>query len=114
MAIKNKLSVSEEANLKLKSEIATLQKQIEENKADNIRRIKDVEEHEKNALEMQKTKMEVTHAQEIIATKEEFQKQINILREEGRKQVDQYQQKYMELLEKVGVKAYTIEDIDKK
>lgn len=103
LAVQNKLSVSEESNLKLQSEISTLQKQIEENKADNARRIKDAEEHEKNSLEMQRTQMEVTHAQEIIAIKEEFQKQVNDLREEMRKQVDQYQQKYMELLEKMGI-----------
>lgn len=103
LATKNKLSVSEETNLKLQSEISMLQKQIEENKADNARHIKEAGEHEKNMLEMQRTQMEVTHAQEIMATKEEFQKQINDLREEMRKQVDQYQQKYMDLLEKMGI-----------
>ncbi len=63
--------------------------------------ISELKQHEAEALEHLKEQLKITHDKAMLKTERNYQSQIQKIKEQKQTEIDQYQQKYFELLEQI-------------
>ena len=64
--------------------------------------IKKMEEQHRSDIEHIRNEMQIEQEKSVLALKKEHQDQIQKLKENKQEEIDRYQQKYLELLERLG------------
>ena len=98
---------------KLINNKAELENELNKANKEHDKAIKEQQEHEKEALKQIEAGLKVEHDKAILNLEKKYQKQIQGLKDEKAKQVDEYQQKYFKLLERMNGDADAEEKLEK-
>lgn len=91
----------------MKKSLDSTQKELETAKQDKKaadKMIEDLEKHEKEAVERCKEQMQIAQDKALLELDKKYQEQIQALKEEKQTEIDKYQEKYLELLNKMQTK----------
>ena len=92
---------------KMKKNLDNAQKELETAKQDKQAADKTIEElkkHEKESVDRCKEQMQIAQDKALIELDKKYQEQIQTLKEEKQTEIDKYQEKYLELLNKMQAK----------
>lgn len=92
---------------KMKKNLDNAQKELETAKQDKQAADKTIEElkkHEKESVDRCKEQMQIAQDKALIELDKKYQEQIQTLKEEKQTEIDKYQEKYLELLNKMQTK----------
>ena len=92
---------------KMKKNLDNAQKELETAKQDKQAADKTIEElkkHEKESVDRCKEQMQIAQDKALIELDKKYQEQIQTLKEEKHTEIDKYQEKYLELLNKMQAK----------
>ena len=92
---------------KMKKNLDNAQKELETAKQDKQAADKTIEElkkHEKESVDRCKEQMQIAQDKALIELDKKYQEQIQTLKEENQTEIDKYQEKYLELLNKMQAK----------
>ena len=82
-------------------EKSDLEKQMNQEQTAHDKAIADLQQHEKEALERQKEQSQIALDKAVLEIEKKYQEQIEKLKADKQSEVDKYQQKYFELLERI-------------
>lgn len=82
-------------------EKSDLEKQMKIEQTAHDKAIADMQQHEKDLLERQKEQSQIALDKAVLEIEKKYQEQIEKLKADKQSEVDKYQQKYFELLEKI-------------
>lgn len=91
----------------MKKSLDSTQKELETAKQDKKaadKMIEKLEKHEKEAVERCKEQMQIAQDKALLELDKKYQEQIQALKEEKQTEIDKYQEKYLELLNKMQTK----------
>lgn len=91
----------------MKKSLDSTQKELETAKQDKKaadKMIEELEKHEKEAVERCKEQMQIAQDKALLELDKKYQEQIQALKEEKQTEIDKYQEKYLELLNKMQTK----------
>ena len=91
----------------MKKNLDNAQKELETAKQDKQAADKTIEElkkHEKESVDRCKEQMQIAQDKALIELDKKYQEQIQTLKEEKQTEIDKYQEKYLELLNKMQAK----------
>lgn len=89
------------AAVKQVSTLTTAKTKLEAENKDLCKQLEAQKQHEADVLEQYAQKKDLEREKAVLAVEKGFQEQIQALKAEKQKEIDQYQQKYLELLEKM-------------
>ena len=82
-------------------EKSDLEKQMNQEQTAHDKAIADLQQQEKEALERQKEQSQIALDKAVLEIEKKYQEQIEKLKADKKSEVDKYQQKYFELLERI-------------
>lgn len=82
-------------------EKSDLEKQMNQEQTAHDKAIADLQQHEKDLLERQKEQSQIALDKAVLEIEKKYQEQIEKLKADKQSEVDKYQQKYFELLERI-------------
>ena len=82
-------------------EKSDLEKQMNQEHTAHDKAIADLQQHEKDLLERQKEQSQIALDKAVLEIEKKYQEQIEKLKADKQSEVDKYQQKYFELLERI-------------
>ena len=82
-------------------EKSDLEKQMNQEQTAHDRAIADMQQHEQDLLERQKEQSQIALDKAVLEIEKKYQEQIEKLKADKQSEVDKYQQKYFELLERI-------------
>ena len=82
-------------------EKSDLEKQMNQEHTARDKAIADLQQHEKDLLERQKEQSQIALDKAVLEIEKKYQEQIEKLKADKQSEVDKYQQKYFELLERI-------------
>ena len=82
-------------------EKSDLEKQMNQEQTADDRAIADMQQHEQDLLERQKEQSQIALDKAVLEVEKKYQEQIEKLKADKQSEVDKYQQKYFELLERI-------------
>ena len=85
----------------LKQSIAEAEKSLNRAKTEHEKAITELKQHESDSIEHVKAEMQIALDKAVLDTERKYQEQIQTLKEQKQAEVDKYQQKYFDLLEKL-------------
>lgn len=91
----------------IKKSLDSAQKELETAKQDKKvadKTIEELKKHEKEAVERCKEQMQIAQDKALLELDKKYQEQIQALKEEKQTEIDKYQEKYLELLNKMQAK----------
>ena len=103
----NAMQAEHESFDKMKKNLDNAQKELETAKQDKQAADKTIEElkkHEKESVDRCKEQMQIAQDKALIELDKKYQEQIQTLKEEKHTEIDKYQEKYLELLNKMQAK----------
>lgn len=85
----------------LAKEKSDIEKQLEQENATHNKAIADLQQHEQDLLKRQKEQSQIALDKAVLEIEKKYQEQIEKLKADKQSEVDKYQQKYFELLERI-------------
>lgn len=85
----------------LKQSIAEAEKTLNRATTEHEKAIADMQQHENDSIERVKAEMQIAQDKAVLEVERKYQEQIQSLKEQKQAEVDKYQQKYFDLLEKM-------------
>lgn len=85
----------------LKQSIVEAEKALTRANTEHEKAIADVKQHERDSIERIKGEMQLAQEKAVLEVEKKYQEQIQNLKEQKQSEVDKYQQKYFDLLEKM-------------
>lgn len=86
----------------LKQSIAEAEKSLNRATTEHEKAIADMQQHESDSIERVKAEMQIAQDKAVLEVERKYQEQIQNLKEQKQAEVDKYQQKYFDLLEKLN------------
>lgn len=86
---------------KVVHEQSDLEKQMKQEYATHEKIVSELKQHEENALECLKEQLQLIQDKAVLQIEKSYQKQIEKLKADKQVEIDKYQQKYFDLLEKI-------------
>ncbi len=86
----------------LKQSIAEAEKSLNRANTEHEKAITELKQHESDSIDRVKAKMQIALDKAVLDTERKYQEQIQTLKEQKQAEVDKYQQKYFDLLEKLN------------
>ena len=103
----NAMQAEHDSFAEIKKSLDNAQKELETAKQDKQAADKTIEElkkHEKESVDRCKEQMQIAQDKALIELDKKYQEQIQTLKEEKQTEIDKYQEKYLELLNKMQAK----------
>ena len=85
----------------LKQSIAEAEKSLNKANTEHEKAIADMKQHESDSIDRVKAEMQIAQDKAVLEVERKYQEQIQSLKEQKQAEVDKYQQKYFDLLEKM-------------
>lgn len=85
----------------LKQSIAEAEKSLNRANTEHEKAIADMQQHENDSIDRVKAEMQIAQDKAVLEVERKYQEQIQSLKEQKQAEVDKYQQKYFDLLEKM-------------
>lgn len=85
----------------LKQSIAEAEKSLNRANIEHEKAIADMQQHENDSIDRVKAEMQIAQDKAVLEVERKYQEQIQSLKEQKQAEVDKYQQKYFDLLEKM-------------
>lgn len=85
----------------LKQSIAEAEKSLNRANTEHEKTITELKQHESDSIDRVKAEMQIALDKAVLDTERKYQEQIQTLKEQKQAEVDKYQQKYFDLLEKL-------------
>ena len=85
----------------LKQSIAEAEKSLNRATTEHEKAIADMQQHESDSIDRVKAEMQIAQDKAVLEVERKYQEQIQSLKEQKQAEVDKYQQKYFDLLEKM-------------
>lgn len=85
----------------LKQSIAEAEKSLNRATTEHEKAIADMQQHENDSIDRVKAEMQIAQDKAVLEVERKYQEQIQSLKEQKQAEVDKYQQKYFDLLEKM-------------
>ena len=85
----------------LKQSIAEAEKSLNRANTEHEKAIADMQQHESNSIDRVRAEMQIAQDKVVLEVERKYQEQIQSLKEQKQAEVDKYQQKYFDLLEKM-------------
>ena len=98
---KNLADITVERNT-LKQGIAEAEKSLNRVNTEHEKAITELKQHESDSIDRVKAEMQIALDKAVLDTERKYQEQIQTLKEQKQAEVDKYQQKYFDLLEKLN------------
>lgn len=98
---KNLANITAERNT-LKQNIDEVEKSLNRANTEHEKTISDLKQHESDSIDRVKAEMQIALDKAVLDTEKKYQEQIQTLKEQKQAEVDKYQQKYFDLLEKLN------------
>ena len=86
----------------LKQSIAEAEKSLNRANTEHEKTITELKQHESDSIDRVKAEMQIALDKAVLDTEKKYQEQIQNLKEQKQAEVDKYQQKYFDLLEKLN------------
>ena len=86
----------------LKQSIAEAEKSLNRANTEHEKTITELKQHESDSIDRVKAEMQIALDKAVLDTERKYQEQIQTLKEQKQAEVDKYQQKYFDLLEKLN------------
>jgi len=86
----------------LKQNIAEAEKSLNRANTEHEKTITELKQHESDSIDRVKAEMQIALDKAVLDTERKYQEQIQTLKEQKQAEVDKYQQKYFDLLEKLN------------
>lgn len=86
----------------LKQSIAEAEKALNRANTEHEKAITELKKHESDSIDRVKAEMQIALDKAVLDTERKYQEQIQTLKEQKQAEVDKYQQKYFDLLEKLN------------
>lgn len=86
----------------LKQSIAEAEKSLNRATTEHEKAIADMKQHESDSIDRVKAEMQIAQDKAVLEVERKYQEQIQKLKEQKQAEVDKYQQKYFDLLEKLN------------
>lgn len=86
----------------LKQSIAEAEKSLNRVNTEHEKAITELKQHESDTIDRVKAEMQIALDKAVLDTEKKYQEQIQTLKEQKQAEVDKYQQKYFDLLEKLN------------
>lgn len=86
----------------LKQSIAEAEKSLNKANTEHEKAIADMKQHESDSIDRVKAEMQIAQDKAVLEVERKYQEQIQSLKEQKQAEVDKYQQKYFDLLEKLN------------
>lgn len=86
----------------LKQSIAEIEKSLNRVNTEHEKAITELKQHESDSIDRVKAEMQIALDKAVLETERKYQEQIQTLKEQKQAEVDKYQQKYFDLLEKLN------------
>ena len=100
-AIRKELEQLKSEHNTVAKEKSDLEKQMNQEQTAHDKAIADLQQHEKDLLERQKEQSQIALDKAVLEIEKKYQEQIEKLKADKQSEVDKYQQKYFELLERI-------------
>lgn len=85
----------------LKQSIAEAEKSLNRANTEHEKAIADMQQHESDSIDRVRAEMQIAQDKVVLEVERKYQEQIQSLKEQKQAEVDKYQQKYFDLLEKM-------------